>query len=99
MLIATARPLFKMLAAINAPCSVNAYGAYFRCVPRPVFKIAFCDLKRTSHSSWLRRNIKSSGKRARFFVTAESTSTSLKGGVNERGGLFPFGVMIEQAFF
>jgi len=36
------------LAACSAPCSVKAKGRYFRCWPRPAFKVAICDLKTTS---------------------------------------------------
>ena len=56
-----ARALLRMLAAMTAPCSVNVYGGYFRCVPR--FKITDCDLKRRSPVtvSTERRNAKSGG--------------------------------------
>jgi hypothetical protein len=39
-----------------APCSVTAKGRYFRCWPRPVFKVANCDLE-DAHSSAVSRNI------------------------------------------
>src|SRR5688572_22375301 len=44
-LICAARGLLRMVAAMMAPCSVNATGRYFLWVPRPVFKVANCDLK------------------------------------------------------
>ena len=42
-----ARTELSKFAAINAPCSVNAYGRYLL-PPRPrfVFEVANCDLKR-----------------------------------------------------
>ena len=46
-----------------APCSVKAWGRYLRCWPRPVFKVANCDL-RESHSSLESSNMKSAGKRS-----------------------------------
>lgn len=45
----TACGLFKIVAAMTAPCSVKATGRNFRCLPRRVFKITICDL-RDSHS-------------------------------------------------
>jgi hypothetical protein len=40
-----ARGLLRIVAAMIAPCSVKTYGNYLRCWPRPVFKVAICDLK------------------------------------------------------
>jgi hypothetical protein len=34
------------LATRIAPCSVNAYGRYLMFWPRPLFKLAICDLER-----------------------------------------------------
>jgi len=44
-----------------APCSVNAYGRYFGCRPRPRFKVTICDLKVFTSScsgfaGWLARD-------------------------------------------
>jgi len=44
-----ARGLFRIVASITAPCSVNAWGRY-RGPPRPRFEVAICDLKRASSS-------------------------------------------------
>jgi hypothetical protein len=57
--------LLRIVASMIAPCSVKTYGAYLRCWPRPVFKVANCDLKElvSSAVSW---NMKSAGKRLRL---------------------------------
>ena len=34
-----------MVAAMVAPCSVKAIGRYFKLCPRPLFKVAICDIK------------------------------------------------------
>jgi hypothetical protein len=49
-----ARGLFRTLAAWMAPCSVKAKGRYLMFWPRPVFKVANCDLERSASSgvSW-----------------------------------------------
>jgi len=39
------RGLFRIVAAMIAPCSVKTYGEYLRCSSRLVFKVAICDLK------------------------------------------------------
>ena len=58
-----------MFAAMRAPYSVKAYGRYFRCRPRPVSKIANCDLK-DAFSSAVSWNIKSAGNRSLLRFTA-----------------------------
>jgi len=45
-LIRTACGLFRTLVAMMAPGSAKALGRNLRCRPRPVFKIAVCDLRR-----------------------------------------------------
>lgn len=44
----TARGLFRTLAAMIAPCSVNTQGRYFRCWPRLLFELAVCDMETSS---------------------------------------------------
>jgi hypothetical protein len=70
MLISTARLLFRMVAAIMTPCSVNASGAYLMFAPR--FKITDCDLERWISVASFRVNLKakSEGKRPAFRLTA-----------------------------
>jgi hypothetical protein len=69
MLTWMARLLRRTLESMATPCSVKANGRYFRCCPRPSFKVTICDLK-TSASASLTWNMKSSGNRARFRLTA-----------------------------
>ena len=64
-----ARGLRKTLESMATPCSVNAYGRYLRCDPRPLSKITICDLKDTA-SCMCSRNMKSAGKRSRLRLTA-----------------------------
>ena len=45
----TACGLFKMLAAMIAPCSVKARGRYLMFWPR--FKVTICDLERRTASA------------------------------------------------
>ena len=45
MLTAMALGLWSTDDSIATPCSVNANGGYFLCVPWRVFKITICDLK------------------------------------------------------
>lgn len=52
----------------SAPCSVNAWGRYFRCFPRPGFEVAIRDLKNPT-SAGLSSNMKSLGKRSMFQPT------------------------------
>jgi len=70
ILICTARELFRTLAAIVAPWSVNASGVYLIFAPR--FKITDCDLERWIRiaSARVSRNTKSGGKRRAFRLTA-----------------------------
>ena len=68
--------------SIAIPCSVNAYGMYFRCCPCRLFKVTICDLKlvptfkvticdlKSETSSLVNWNIKRSGKRSMFRFTA-----------------------------
>jgi DNA transformation protein len=46
----TARGLLRTPESIATPCSVKAKGEYIRCFPRPVFKVAICDLRKSVHS-------------------------------------------------
>jgi len=50
MLAATATGVFKMLAAMTAPCSVKAIGNVRR-PPRPPFEVAICNFKAASSDS------------------------------------------------
>ena len=56
--------MFKTIAAIIAPCSVNTCG---KCLlpPRPTFDLAICEVK-DSVSSTVSRKTKSGGNRWRF---------------------------------
>lgn len=60
--ISTARGEFRTVAAMSAPCSVNANGNLRR-PPRPVFDVAICDIK-VAYSGSSSRNMKSAGKRS-----------------------------------
>jgi len=70
MLICTARGLFSTVAAMIAPCSVNASGKYLMFWPR--FNITECDLERCASiaSSLVSLSAKSGGKRSAFRFTA-----------------------------
>src|SRR5438477_2140559 len=70
MLIWTARRLLRTVAAMSAPCSVKASGAYLTWAP--LFKVTDCDLERriAVMSSLLRRNAKSGGNRSALRLTA-----------------------------
>ena len=68
MLTRTARRLWRTLDNMATPSCVNAYGRYFRCSPRPGFKVANCDLK-TLASVAVSLNMKSPGKRRAFRLT------------------------------
>jgi hypothetical protein len=57
-LTCTALSLLRTLEIMATPCSVKAYGKYFRCWPRPRIKVEKCDLKEL-FSSWVKRNMKS----------------------------------------
>jgi hypothetical protein len=48
--------------------TVKAVGGYFRCSPRPGFKVAICDL-RAAFSSLVRTKAKSGGNRSAFRFT------------------------------
>lgn len=48
----TARVLLRIVADMIAPCSVKTYGKYLRRWPRPVFKVAICDLKELVSSAF-----------------------------------------------
>jgi hypothetical protein len=61
--------LLRMPLSMATPCSVKAKGGYLECFPPPFFKDAICDLNEL-HSSGVSSNIKSSGKRAMFHLTA-----------------------------
>jgi len=42
----------RIVAAMIAPCSMKTYGKYLRRLPRPVFKVAICDLKELVSSAF-----------------------------------------------
>jgi hypothetical protein len=67
-LISTARSLFRVVAAMIAPCSVNAQGRWRR-PPQLRLEVTDCDLK-IFNSAFVTRKTKSSGNRRRFRFTA-----------------------------
>lgn len=64
---------------------IKALGMYFRCFPCSVFKITICDLK---HSSFVSRNIKSSGNRS---ILAEEEFDELKANLIFQNGRSSWG--------
>ena len=70
MLARIATGLLRMFASVTVPCSVKTCGAYFTFWPR--FKVTICDLegRMSAASSIVSLNMKSSGKRSLFLLTA-----------------------------
>ena len=74
--------LLSTAESIAIPCSVNAYGMYFRCCPCLLFKVTICDLKlvfafkvticdlKSGTSSLVNWNMNRSGKRSMLRFTA-----------------------------
>ena len=69
MFTPTARLLRSTLESMATPCSVKAWGRYFRCRPRPLSNVTICDLK-AADSSGVSSNMKSAGNRSSFRLTA-----------------------------